>query len=428
MLYIKTKKIALLMSISLSGMAFANTSNGENWQNQSQPNNEIVKYNIYAGNQLLKSNYNIRRKRSIGGNQLTAPIPSYPMPSFTNIDNYVNSHGGSFPMTWGIENQQNWSPARSFASLGDKDIGTELVCTDPTGCHGILGIERNKITTVPFLPPNSPNDKSVGFVFKDIKTNSVSWFYVEDFNDSFDKFFVVAGDGKFKEVTPSVDSFNLAVEFNAKYGEPIGYILLKSYPNESFKVWNGNDGSPAVLQQITSGDGSESLSSGTFWQLAWESQVGRGSALSNTISVTHGLSKTETSSLGYQLGVKESAGFDGLFSTEISTSFQQNWGWSTNVDDQKTYSTQISFPVDNDHDRGVAYYNLMLGVHTNAPQLEQFLDPVNPNGFNAQIQNHFVRLQMAKSLPYGVLGAENSLDAKAPSGEYIYGTLAVNRN
>ncbi|WP_186644994.1 hypothetical protein [Fluviispira vulneris] len=427
MLKSKTKKITLLMSVSLSGIAFANSSNGETRQIQSQPNNEIVKYNIYAGNKLLKSNYNIRGKRSTGENRLSDPIPSYPMPSFTNIDTYVNSHNGAFPMTWGIENQQNWSPARSYASLGYKDIGTELVCTDPTGCHGVLGVERNIQTTAPFLPPDSPPGKSVGFVLRDIKTNTVSWFYVEDYNDSFDKFFAATGDGKFKEVTPSVDSFDLAIEFNAKYGEPIGYVLIKSNPNESFKVWNGNNGSPANLQQITSGDGSESLSSGTFWQLAWESQVGRGSALSNTISVTHGLSKTETSSLGYQLGVKESAGFDGLFSTEISTSFQQNWGWSTSVDDQKTYSTQISFPVDNDHDRGVAYYNLMLGVHTNAPQLEKFLDPSNPNGFNAQIQNNFVRLQMAKSLPTGVLGAENAVDAKAPSGEYIYGTLTVNR-
>ncbi|KAB8033276.1 hypothetical protein [Fluviispira multicolorata] len=433
MLSKQTKKIVFLVGFSLCGTAFADGSTVANSiqvptiQNDKLQSSNKVIYQIYEGNRLLETNSNARFKRSLPdrGQNLSEPIPSFPMPSFNKIDAYVNNHNGAFPYTWGADadNKKTWTQEKTFASLDYKDIGTELVCLDPTGCHGAFSVSNT------ISPPfHQTNVKNIGFAINNIKTNTMSWFYVSDPNNSIDKFYVTKGDGKFPEVTTPENSYSPAVEFNVKYNEPIAYIMFHSNPGEKLSVWNGNTGAPFVEEPITSTDSSETQSTGTFWKLAWQSQVGRGSSLSNTFSITHGLTKTETSSLGYQLGVKQSFGIDGLFSTDISMNFNQNWGWSTAVTDQKTYSTQISFPVDFSNDRAVAYYNLMLGVHSKAPLLEKFVDPQNPNGFNAQIVDHFVGLQMAKALPSGVSGVENAVDALTPSGEYIYGTLAVNRN
>ncbi|RDB36022.1 hypothetical protein [Spirobacillus cienkowskii] len=365
-------------------------------------NSPALVYNIYAGNKLIASNEQSHLLRSNSKNPLTSIyLPGYEMPSFAHIDEYIQSHNNALPLTWGAEegNKRTWAQAKPYSSLG-QDLATELVCTDVTGCKGDIAFSN-----------------WAGSIFiSNSKSQQSGYFTTSRSSSLFDKVYVTDGKGDFIEI--SMTGFNWShYPFDVKFNEPIAYLLLNPENKNAYI----NDINEPLF------DGTETQSAGTFWKLAWQSLMGAGTSIDNTYSIAHGLTKTEIDSLGYQIGAEFTSGIPGIFELNISSSIYQRWDKSTAVNDVKSYSTRISFPADN-YDSVVAYYNLMLGFHTYAPLLEKFLDPNNPNGFNAKINesvksDSFVSLELARSLPIGSTGVETNIDAQTPSGEFIYGTI-----
>jgi hypothetical protein len=402
---LKTTTFLLLASFYSFNSALAleeTKSDNKNKQINILKKQHPLVYNIYAGNQLIASNEQSRLLRSNSKNPLTSIyLPGYEMPSFAHIGEYIQNHNNALPLTWGAEedNKKTWAQAKSYSSLR-QDLATELVCTDVTGCKGDIAFAR----------------WGGGIFISNSKTQQSGYFKTSDDDSLFDKGYVTDGKGDFIEI--SMDNFNWShYPFDVKFNEPIAYLLIN--PNKEHAYINN------IKEPLF--DGTETQSAGTFWKLAWQSLMGAGTSIDNTYSITHGLTKTEVYSLGYQLGAAFESGIPGVFNLSIESSINERWDKSTAVNDAKSYVTRISFPAEN-YDAVVAYYNLMLGFHTYAPLLEKFLDPNNPNGFNAKINesvksDSFVSLELARSLPIGNKGVETNIDAQTPSGDFIYGTI-----
>lgn len=418
-----------------------NTKNNEQYTYANKNTNRVKKkyniiYSIYQGNQLVKTNASPSiSPKSYINNKLGEP-PYYPSPSLDSdkLSEFIKNNKNSLPVTWGIDTERTtWTNEQSYSSLGNKDIGTELVCLNTTGCSGEISsaiISHPKVWTSPYstLSWDTPTQ---AIYIKNLDNNIKSGFYLQSIPENtffIDKMYITDGNGKFIALTPKTDNYS-TIKYNVKFNETIGYFLLKSTPNEKISIWDIdyiNDYTKRSEEQmVTSNDGSEeTLSAGTYWQLAWTQYAGPNTSYSESETITHGITNTQTSSLGYQLGTKTEFGVDGLFKQDISLSFQQNWSWSTAIQDQTSSTLQISFPP-LPTNRVLGIYNLMIGVHTKAPLLEKFLDPNNLYGFNGHIFNNPVKFRLAKSLPSNIEGAENSTDAVSPGGSLINAAVAV---
>ncbi|BBH53357.1 hypothetical protein [Fluviispira sanaruensis] len=410
----KYSKIISLLSIAFFSVTSSNLAYSVELAHTSQlqhntRDNQNGVYNIFVGNNLIKSNNKNRLKRSLSYDYYSQNLLNgYQLPSLDHIQEYVTEHNNALPDTWGAEegNKKTWAQPKLLTELG-KNISTELLCTNVSGCNGEISFSM----IGGFFLSNYETQQSF-YASLVAKTSDGS-----DFKFISDAY--LADPRKpgsyFKAIIPKND-WSTHYSYKVKYGDPIAYFMID--PKLKILSVNGNK------NQIF--DGSETQSAGTFWKLQWDSLMGAGTQIDNTYSISHGLTTTDTASLGYQLGV--SMGTDeGFFNANISTTISQSWQHSASVQDIKTYSTNLIF-LPKEYDQVVGYYNLMLGFYTQAPLLEHFLDPNNSNGFNYLLNNSslgssFAKLELARALPVTDKGVQSNIDAQSPSGEFIHATV-----
>ncbi len=433
------------LGIYLTGILLANNALAAQTLNSPQQQlphsaKKRVIYSIYNGDQIVKSNDPAQKVHPIlKSTQGYKEPPSYPAPALDSdkLTEFVSTHNNSLPLTWGIDTERTtWKGEQSYSSLGNKDFGTELYCTSTDGCHGEISaaiISQPSVWTSSYstLSWDHPT-LAVRFLNKD--NNISSGFYLDSTSNAqsqidniIDKIYIADGQGHLNELKPGNNSYS-KISYNVKYNEPIGYFLIKSIPNEKTTLWDidyiNTYDTTNGKQEITSANGSdETLSAGTFWQLGWTQYAGENTGYNQTETITHGITKTNSTNLGFQVGEKISAN-GVIVNEETSFTFQANWGWSTEIQDQTSSSLQIEFPARPER-RVLGIYKLMIGVHSKAPFLENFLANNNRKGFNGHIYANPIQLRLARSLPNSVLNAENSTDAISQGGSNIHASVAV---